>query len=264
MNRFVVVRICHQMKSAQPLDGDDFPFTNRFGGGEQSTVAALVRARTFRVFTNAATFPQFEMRAAYRARIRLGVEAAVVRVVVFGLALRAHRERFHRSVRAVVRQGFDDAEARATVGAVGERITVAAVFWIEDFAQAIRAGGDVRQHQRGFVAAGFAGADFKCRAAGGVEPQGFEALDETARRFFGFEPEQEFFQFRAQAFGFNKDALRRIVDPAGQSESGGKAEDERTEADALHRATNGEFQARASAGWSGLVHEGILSEPAPN
>ena len=69
---------------------------------------------------------------------------------------------------------------------------------------------------------------------------------------------------RSRPFGFNEDALRRIVDPAGQSESGGKAEDERTEADALHRATNGEFQARASAGWSGLVHEGILSEPAPN
>jgi len=72
-----------------------------------------------------------------------------------------------------------------------------AVLGIEDFAQTIRARGDVRQHQRGFGAAGFAGADFKCRVAGGVEPRGFETLDEAARRFFDFEPEQEFFQFRA-------------------------------------------------------------------
>jgi hypothetical protein len=27
---------------------------------------------------------------------------------------------------------------------------------------------------------------------------------------------------------------------------------------------NGEFQSRALAGWSGLVHAGILSEPPPN
>jgi hypothetical protein len=130
--------------------------------------------------------------------------------------------------------------------------------------QAIRAGGDIRQHQRGFVAAGFAGPDFKCRITDGVEPRSFETLDETARRFFGFEPEQEFLQFRARAFNFNEDALRRIVNPAGQSEFRGEAEDERSKTNALHRAANGEFQARALAGWSGLVHAGILSEPAPN
>jgi hypothetical protein len=97
-----------------------------------------------------------------------------------------------------------------------------------------------------------------------VKPRSFETLDETAWRFFDFEPEQEFFQFRARAFDFNENALRGIVDPAGQSEFRGEAERERTEADALHRAANGEFQARALAGWSGLVHAGILSEPAPN
>ena len=252
------------MKSAQPFDGDNLAATDGVSGGEQSTVAALVRARTFRVFTNAAAFPQFEMRAANRARIRLGVEAAVPRVVVFGLALRAHRERFHRSVHAVIGQGFNDAEARAAVGAVGERVTMAAIFGIKDFAQAIRARGDVRQNERGFVAAGFAGADFKCRVAGGVEPRSFEALNETARRFFGFEPEQEFFRFRARAFHFDENALWRIVDPAGQSEFRGEAEDERTEADALHRAANGEFQAGALTGWSGFFHAGILSEAAPN
>ena len=69
---------------------------------------------------------------------------------------------------------------------------------------------------------------------------------------------------RSRPFGFNEDALRRIVDPASQSESGGKAKDERTEADPLHRTANGEFQACALAGWSGFVHAGILSEAAPN
>ena len=167
-DRVIVTRIHHQMKSTQSLDRDDFPFTNRLGGGEQGIVIRRTGVAPVSMFFESATgempvatFPKFQPRPANRARIRLGVEAAVARVVVFGLALRAHRERLHRGVRAVVGQGLDDAEARAAVGAVGERIAVAAVFGIEDFAQAIRARGDVRQNERGFVAAGFAGADFK-------------------------------------------------------------------------------------------------------
>ena len=139
-----------------------------------------------------------------------------------------------------------------------------AVLGIEDFAQTIRARGDVRQNERGFVAAGLAGTDFEILETNRVQPRSFETLNETARRSFGFEPEQKFFQCRTRAFGFDEDALRRIVDPTGQSESGGKAEDERTEADALHRAANGEFQAYALAGWSGFIHTGILSESARN
>ena len=270
LNCVVVPRIHHQVKSTQPLDRDGSSFTNRIGGGEQDAVIARWRkgGTGFQPVTDrqdaCPTFPQFQPRAANRARVRLGMEAAVVWFVVFGPALWTHRERLHRGVRAVVGQRFDDAEARTAIGAVGERITVAAVLGIEDFAQAIRARGDVRQHQRGLVAADFAGADFKCRAANGVKPRSFEALDETSRRFFGFEPEQEFFQFRTRAFDFNEDPLRGIVDPAGQSEFRGEAEDKRTEADALHRTANGEFQARALAGCSGFVHVGILSEPPPN
>jgi len=93
---------------------------------------------------------------------------------------------------------------------------VAAVFGIEDFAQAIRAGGDVRQHQRGFGAAGFAGANFKLLEASSIEPRGFKALNEAARRFFGFEPEQKFFKRSARTFDFDENTLRRIVDPAGE------------------------------------------------
>ena len=159
------------------------------------------------------------MRAADRAGVGLRVKAAVARVVVFGLALRAHRERFHRGVRAVVGQGFDDAEARAAVRAVGERIAVTAVLRIENLAQTIGTGGDVRQHQRGFVTAGFAFADFKILVSDRIEPGSFEALNETARGFFGFEAEQEFFERCARAFDFDEDALWRIVDPAGEFQS---------------------------------------------
>ena len=155
------------MKSADALDGDNFSGANGFGGGEQArrrcvrqSAADFRRGKVGGVLPNAAS-PQFQTRAANRTGIGLRVKPAVARVVVFRPARRAHREFFHRGVRAVVGQRFDDAEARAAVGAIRERITIAPVFRIENFAQAIGTGGDVRQHQRGLVAAGFAGADFK-------------------------------------------------------------------------------------------------------
>ena len=62
------------------------------------------------------------------------------------------------------------------------------------------------------------GADFKRLEADRVEPRRFQALNETARGLFGFEAQQKFFERSARAFGFDEDALRRIVDPAGQAE----------------------------------------------
>ena len=85
----VVARIHHQMKPAQSFDGDDFSFTNGFSGGEQSIVAARYGFWLCRRDA-CATLPKFQPRAADRTRIRLRVEAAVARVVVFGLALRTH------------------------------------------------------------------------------------------------------------------------------------------------------------------------------
>ena len=84
--------------------------------------------------------------------------------------------------------------------------------------------------------------DFKAGITDRIEPRSFEALDETARRFFGFESQQEFFERRARTFNFDQDALWRIVDPAGKFKFGREAEEEGTEADALHRATNGDLQ----------------------
>jgi len=92
------------------------------------------------------------------------------------------------------------------------------------------------------------GRIFKILEANRVQPRSFETLDETARWFFGFEPEQEFFQFRARAFDFDKDALRELLTQPAQSTFRGEAEDERTEADALHRNRERRVSG-ARAGW---------------
>ena len=107
-----------QMKSANAFDRDNFPTADRLRGRR-----AALRGRQKRLAGRA---PKFQTRAANRTRVRLRVKAAVPRIVVFRLARGTHREIFHRGVRAVVRQRFDDAEARAAIRAVGERITESA------------------------------------------------------------------------------------------------------------------------------------------
>src|ERR1035437_2212169 len=188
------------------------------------------------------------MRPADWASIGLRVEATIRRVIVFRLTLRAHRERLHRSIRAVVGQRFNDAEARAAIRAVRERVAVTAVVRIENFAQAIGTSRDVGQHKRGFITADFAFADFKIRVAHGVKPRGFEALDETARWLFGFEPQKKLFKQAAFTLNFDENALRRVVDPAAQIQFRREPINKRAKAHALNRAAHGEFQARSLGG----------------
>ena len=87
-------------------------------------------------------------RPARRARVRLGVEAAVARVVVLGLAGGAHDEAGHRRPRAVVRDAGDDREARAAVRAVDERVAIPPIGRVEELREAGVAGRDVRGDRR--------------------------------------------------------------------------------------------------------------------
>ena len=86
---------------------------------------------------------QPELRTASPAGVGLGVEAAVERIVVLGLAGGAHGEARHRGLRPVVGDAAGDGEARAAVGAVEKGITEAAVAGVEKLAEAIRTGGGV-------------------------------------------------------------------------------------------------------------------------
>ncbi len=74
------------------------------------------------------------------ARVGLGVEAAVGRVLVFLAASRAERKLPHRRIGPVVRNVDDDGVARSAVGAVGEGIKKAAVGGIEQFFAAVGTG----------------------------------------------------------------------------------------------------------------------------
>ena len=74
------------------------------------------------------------------AGVGLRVEAPIARIVVLGAAALAHREPRHRRQRPVVGDAPHDREARPAVGAVDERIAVAAIAGVEKLGEAVGAG----------------------------------------------------------------------------------------------------------------------------
>jgi len=83
------------------------------------------------------------MRSTLGAGYRLGVEAAVAGIAIFGSAIRAHLEGCHGGLGPVVRDIFDDSKTRPTIGAIDEGIEVTAIGWIEELGKAIRANAHV-------------------------------------------------------------------------------------------------------------------------
>ena len=182
---------------------------------------------------------QPDARAAHAAGIGLRVEAAIGGIVVLRLAGCAHFEPRHRSLRAVVGNAARDGEARAAVGAVEERIAIAAVAGIEQLAQAIGAGGRV---------GGNAGADLAARIAGDDAEVLFLVLEECSRMSHGVDA-RERRCLRLQTAAKCVDSLGRpldlnghaagvVADEAGEALLRCEAVDEWAKADALHDAAH--------------------------
>lgn len=122
-----------QMEAADPLDGDN-------------TAGPETRSRQLQgiaVYLPSLRILEAEPWSAGRAGVGLGMETAVGRIVVFGLALRAHCEGRHAGIGAVIGHSPDDRQAGAAVAAVGQRIAVSPVGRIGDVGQAVRAEGGV-------------------------------------------------------------------------------------------------------------------------
>ena len=130
-------RVAGQVEPAEPLDARRCGPARCGGGG-----ADRVRGTSAR---SPCDDEQAQRAGRTRARVRLGVEAAVGDRVVLALTVRAHGERRHRRGRAIVGNVAGDREARPAVGAVGERIAVAPIVRVEDLArhsgQVARSGG---------------------------------------------------------------------------------------------------------------------------
>ena len=91
------------------------------------------------------TIQQPNSRAALRASIRLGMKAAIGRVMEFARAIAAHLKMSHGRALAIVGNVLDDGKSGTTIRAVDKRITVAAVAGIEEFFKTVLAGAHVRR-----------------------------------------------------------------------------------------------------------------------
>jgi len=65
------------------------------------------------------------------------MKAAVSGVMVFRGAIGAEPKASHAGVGTVIRDGFDDGEARTAVGAIDEGVTVAPIGGVEELPPAI-------------------------------------------------------------------------------------------------------------------------------
>ena len=225
--------VAGQVDAAGPLDGDDTPGRQRAlrqGDG----VAGAAAARGVQVK---------RLRPARRAGVGLGVVAAVFNIFILGRAGRAHSKARHGGVGAVVGQRAQDGKARAAVGAVDERVAVAAVGGVGHFAQAGRTGGQVGRDERG-RGPGRAGADGKAAVARrGGEVLGFDLLDNGERRGFAAQRLHKGGERRRLPFQLAFDPGGGVAHPARQRKTARQPVQERAEAHPLHNAVHLQAQA---------------------
>src|SRR6185369_10325740 len=119
--RGIRCRVARQLEAANAFHGDDQPFAK---------CASDVVYRVRRPEGPAVRPAEVEPGPARRTGVRLRMKSTVAHVVVLALAGRTHRERSHRRPGPVVRSRADDGESRSAVGAVGERVAVAAIMEI--------------------------------------------------------------------------------------------------------------------------------------
>ena len=239
------------MKPTQPLDRHNLPC-------QQS-----ISRRTDRIGLSSHQPPRPtpyaqhpKSRPTHRARVRLGVEATVARVVVLRLTGRAHDEAAHGGVGAVVGQRLDDTEARPAVGAVGEWIAVAAVGGIQHFGQTVGAGGDIGQHQRGLGTGFFAVTNLETDVAGRFQPLFVQRVDDGARRCLERQTFQKPLHALLRSFHLDEHPLAVVDHPAGERQLRGQSVDERAKADPLHRAVDFQPQPAGRVGRGSIVARG--------
>ena len=202
-------------------------------------------------------------RAAVDARDRLGVEAAVRRVLVLGGAVLAHGEAAHRGVGPVVGQAHGDREARAAVGAVDEGIAAPPVGRVEQLGQAVVTDGEVGRDERAGRRRRVGSRRWRTPARRSGAPararRRRHAPRGAPRRPVGRGTRRA----AAGPLDLDEDAVGVVADVAGQAERGGQAVDEGPEPDPLDQTGHPDAEAdRRPRSWPGRSAPSPLRRPS--
>ena len=246
-----IAGIAGQLETAQPLYGKDItPLYQRAGG--INVIDCLQRFNTDR--TAFCTF-QPGMRAAGVAGNRLGMKAAICRILVFGRTRGTQREDPHGGCRPVIGNRFDDRQAWAAMGAVGEGVAVTSCIRRKYFRQTRRTRCGVGYDVRVDVVSRVAGDDaeicfFRPLRAGfpldGVDAGKWRCLDRQGVN--------ESRDSRSGATDMDNDALPVIGHPAAQAIFVGKSPHRGPKADALHDTAHP--NKLGGFGWNGFESTG--------
>ena len=149
----------------------------------------------------------------------------------------AHREARHRRVGPVVRDPAHDGEARPAVGAVDERVAVAAVGRVEQLGEARGAGRGVGRDHGGGLATGGAAEDREALVGTGLDRHvlGDHALDLGERRRLRGQPRDEGVHHRLGALDLDQHAVLVVEHVPAQAQLGREPVHVGPEAHALHR-----------------------------
>ena len=260
-DREVVGGVADDLVASEALEGDRVaPQDGVCRRVERGVVAARLQRRRQVVERR----PVTESRPAPRTRDGLRVKAPVRGVAVLARAVLAHREPAHARVRPVVRQVADDAEARAAVRAVGERIMEPPARGAR-LGEALGAGGEVGQQHGGARTGAVVVADLEAREAGGLEPGVLDRVDVRDAGRVRSEPREEALEPLARPLDLDENAARVVGHPAREFQFSREPVDERAEPDALHGAAHLGAQSRGVgpggryAGGSGLTKTGRVT-----
>jgi hypothetical protein len=159
-------------------------------------------------------------------------------MVVFVFAVLAHAKWFHRGLIAVVRQIADDRKARTAIGAVGERVTFAAISWVQNFLQTIVARRQVGRDLRLQVAPWLGFDDLEITGTFHSERFRLDIGNDSLPRRLVFEVIKKCTHLAIVPFHFNRHAMRAVADEPTQTKRGGVPINRRTEANSLHATGN--------------------------
>jgi hypothetical protein len=176
------------------------------------------------------------MGTAFRAGVGLGMETAIQRIIIFGLAPGAHLEVAHGGLGAVIWHTFNYGKPWATIGAVGKRIAVAAVFRILQLIKASLAGSNIWRNELVFPLLSLALSNFKASVAAWPVILNSYVFDVGQWRRLGPKFPLKLLNSFCFTFYLNPDIFRSVVHPALKIMFNSQSIDERPEADALDDA----------------------------
>ena len=207
------------MVAADPLDGHHLAGGQGPLGGGQGVVGAFGH-----VARGDGSVGPFEpqTRAADGTGQRLGVEAPVGRVVVLAGALGAEGEGGHGGVGPVVGEAEGDGEPGPAVGAVDERVPVAAVTGVGQFSQAVVAHGQVGGQEGDGPGGVPAGHDAEAVLIEEAEGADLDPLDEGHGRGLGHQAGLEPVHGVSRSLDLGEDPLGVVAHQAGEPEVGGQ------------------------------------------